>query len=154
MHEAPVRFVRFVRFIIASASFCAGLLCGASAASPQSITPWSGVYSSRQAAEGEAIYLDRCASCHLPDLSGSDDAPQLAGALFGAAWNDRTLADLFERMRRSMPKDEPGSLTTGKYAQLLAYVLRRNGFPEGASALSDRPDALRDIRFVIRPPGG
>jgi quinoprotein glucose dehydrogenase len=118
------------------------------------MTTWTGVYSGAQAAQGEAIYLERCAGCHQPDLSGGEDAPPLAGAQFGAKWNDRTLGDLFERMRRSMPLDEPGSLTTTEYAQLIAHVLRRNGFPEGASALSERPAALNDIRFVTQRPGG
>jgi mono/diheme cytochrome c family protein len=147
MRETPVGF------IIALASLSVVLLCGAGAASQQSKTTWNGVYSGEQAAEGEAIYLERCAGCHQPDLSGGDDAPQLAGALFGVKWNDRTLAELFDRMRRTMPKDEPGSLTAAECAQLIAYLLRRNGFPEGASALSDRPDGLREIRFVVlRPP--
>lgn len=147
MHAASLRL------ILASALLSAGLVNGTGVAARQSTTTWTGVYSVEQAAAGEAIYLDRCAGCHQPDLSGGEDAPPLAGAQFGAKWNDRTLADLFDRMRRSMPKAEPGSLTTMEYAQLLAHVLRRNGFPEGTSALSDRPNALRDIRFVVLPPG-
>ena len=142
-----------VRFIVACAALSSGLLCATGAASSQALTTWSGVYSAEQAAEGEAIYLERCATCHQPDLSGAEDAPQLAGALFGTKWNDRTLAELFELTRRTMPKDAPGGLTTKEYAQLLAHVLHRNGFPEGASPLSDRPDALKAIQFVTQPSG-
>ncbi len=71
------------------------------------MTTWTGVYSGAQATEGEVTYLERCAGCHQPDLSGGEDGPQLAGAQFGAKWNDRTLGNLFDRMRRSMPQDEP-----------------------------------------------
>ena len=133
-------------------SLSGGLLCAAGAASQQASTTWSGVYSSAQAAEGEAVYLSRCASCHQPDLSGGDDPPPLTGPQFGDKWNNRTLGDLFESIRRTMPQEDPGSLSTTEYAQVIAHLLQWNGFPEGASALSDRLDVLKDIRFLERRP--
>ena len=35
-----------------------------------------------QAAAGRAAYLGNCASCHLPNLSGRNEAPQLSGGNF------------------------------------------------------------------------
>ena len=39
-------------------------------------------FTAAQAAAGRAAYQERCASCHLPDLRGSNEAPPLAGAQF------------------------------------------------------------------------
>ena len=147
-HAAPIRLC------VALAFLSAWLLGDAGATAQQSRTTWTGVYSGAQVANGEAIYLDRCSGCHQPDLSGGEDAPELAGSQFGGTWNNRTLGELFERLQRSMPQDEPGSLTTTEYVQLIAFLLDRNGFPEGVSALPHQPEALRNIRFVVRRPDG
>src|SRR5262249_38322029 len=53
-------------------------------------TVWDGVYSDTQARRGEAVYTERCASCHAPDLSGIDQAAPLVGADFLTEWNDLT----------------------------------------------------------------
>ena len=48
----------------------------------QSRSSWSGVYTTAQAAAGEKIYSDKCASCHGADLAGIERAPALAGGTF------------------------------------------------------------------------
>jgi mono/diheme cytochrome c family protein len=134
---------------VALVFLAAGLSSGATSQQP---TTWSGVYSDAQERAGEATYFDRCVGCHQPDLSGGEDSPGLAGAQFGARWNGRTVGELFERMQRLMPEDAPGSLTSAEYAQLVAHLLRRNGFPKGELPLSDQQDVLMEIRFVaLRP---
>src|SRR5262245_35650373 len=82
-------------------SVCVSVLCGVAfvLAAAQVRKAADGVYSDAQAKRGEAIYADRCASCHAPDLSGMDQAPPLAGADFLTNWNDQTLNDLFEKTR-------------------------------------------------------
>lgn len=129
-------------------------LAGASigrAAGP-AVTTWSGVYSTAQATEGESLYLDRCAECHQPDLSGGEDAPALSGAQFSARWNGRPLAQLFTLIRRSMPQNAPGSLTPAEGAALLAHLLERNGFPQGATPLPADASALAAIGFAAERP--
>ena len=42
------------------------------------------------------MYQASCASCHLPDLGGRNEAPPLAGANFMNTWRTRTTRDLFE----------------------------------------------------------
>jgi alcohol dehydrogenase (cytochrome c) len=116
------------------------------AAGPE-LTTRSGVYSAAQAAEGEGVFLDRCAACHQPDLSGGEDAPALAGAQFSAKWNGRSLADLFALISRSMPQDAPGSLTPDDCAAVLAHMLDRNGFPRGTAPLANALPALGAITF-------
>jgi hypothetical protein len=54
--------------------------------------------------------------------------------------------DLFEYTRENMPQDDPGSLDDETYADIVAYVLSENDFPEGGDELGpDREDAMRDM---------
>jgi len=57
-------------------------------------------YTAAQAADGLAAYLTNCASCHLPDLSGRNEAPPLAGANFMNVWGSRTTSELIPSGRR------------------------------------------------------
>ena len=43
-----------------------------------------------QAAAGRTAYLANCAGCHLPDMSGRNEASPLAGANFMNTWRERT----------------------------------------------------------------
>src|SRR5712671_6724539 len=70
----------------------------------------TGPYTSDQANAGRAVYQAKCATCHLPDLKGSNEAPPLAGGNFANTWRTRTVKDLFERVRNTMPISNPGSL--------------------------------------------
>src|SRR4029434_1758120 len=108
-------------------SVCVRVLCGSAVVlMPQVRSTWDGVYTDAQAKRGEAIYAERCASCHAPDLSGIDQAPALAGAEVRAQWDGLSLYDLFERTRISMPADQPGSLERLQVAEIVAFVLQKN----------------------------
>jgi mono/diheme cytochrome c family protein len=52
------------------------------------------VFNAAQASAGQATYAANCASCHLPDLAGQNEAPQLAGPNFRSTWGKRTPKDL------------------------------------------------------------
>jgi S-disulfanyl-L-cysteine oxidoreductase SoxD len=119
---------------------------------PQVRSTWDGIYSEAQAKRGQALYADRCASCHAPDLSGIDQAPALAGDELVAAWNDLSLHDLFERTRISMPADKPGSLQPQEVADVIAFVLTRNNFPPGKADLPTQPDELKLLKFISKRP--
>ncbi len=109
---------------------------------------WDGVYTPEQAQRGEQIYQDECQSCHAVDMRGGPAARGLLGLAFQYVWKDRTLGELFDAMRDQMPPGKPGSLDDQAYADVLAAVLRRNEFPDGARELEADPDALQSI--VIR----
>src|SRR5687768_11173838 len=79
----------------------------ADAATQADKTQWSGVYTAEQAKRGEKLYADQCASCHGDELGGGEMAPSLIGGEFSANWNDLSVGDLFERMRISMPQNNP-----------------------------------------------
>jgi hypothetical protein len=60
-------------------------------------------------------------------------------------WNGKNLKELFDLLSRSMPADNRGSLSARTYTDLIAYLLRANEAPAGASALPDSPAALEAI---------
>src|SRR5918996_2476989 len=96
-----------------------------SVSAQQSKSQWDGVYSEEQAKRGEPLYQEKCAACHGPDMTGGEMAPGLTGGDFTANWNDLSLGDLFERMRISMPQNNPGSLSRAQNADVLAFILAK-----------------------------
>ena len=86
-------------------------------------TQWDGVFTEEQSERGSALYAEYCASCHGPGLGGDDRSPSLRGFQFLAAWDGVPLGQLFDRIRTSMPQDDPNSLTREQNADILAFVL-------------------------------
>ena len=113
-------------------------------------TIWDGVYTDAQAKRGEAVYADRCASCHAPDLTGIDQAPPLVGADFMTEWNELAVNDVFERIRVSMPADKPDSLERPQVAEVIAFLLQKNGAAPGPMDLPVATDALKDIKVAAK----
>ena len=95
-----------------------------------------GPYTAEQANAGRTAYLANCAICHQPDLQGSNEAPPLAGSNFINTWGNRTTRDLVDRIRNTMPANNPGSLGDQAAASIVAYILQANGAPAGAQALT------------------
>jgi len=112
----------------------------------------TGIYGDAQAKRGEALYADRCSSCHAPDMSGLDQAPPLTGSDFNTNWNDLALNDLFERIRISMPADKPGSLSRQEVADVVAFILQKAEFPAGQTEVPTEAEALKGIKFVAKKP--
>ncbi|MDH3422010.1 MAG: PQQ-binding-like beta-propeller repeat protein, partial [Gemmatimonadota bacterium] len=102
----------------------------APAASQRAVT-----YTAEQAAAGAAAYEEHCAGCHLSTMAGSFEAPQLAGPNFLSFWGDEPVDGLLE-MTTLMPPDAEGSLGDEVYANIVAYILSRNGFPMGGDPLT------------------
>ena len=111
------------------------------------ITIRAGAYTAAQATAGEAAYRAACASCHGADLEGHGQTPALVGNEFLGEWKDLSVGVLFEKMQSSMPADKPGSLTQQRNAEILAFMLKRNGFPAGAIALPSDADALKKLAW-------
>jgi mono/diheme cytochrome c family protein len=114
---------------------------------------WDGVYTIDQAKRGEPLYAEKCASCHGPDLNGGEMAPGLTGGEFTANWNDLSLGDLFERMRISMPQNNPGSLSRQQTADILAFVLFKGNYPQGKAELPTQTEMLNMYKFLAMKPG-
>ena len=108
---------------------------------------WDGVYTDAQAARGERQYARSCEHCHGPDLGGDPvtEIPALSLDSFMTSWGGKSVKDLFDTVKRSMPKDKPGSLGTGSYVDVVAYLLQANKFPSGARELPREPEQLDGI---------
>jgi PQQ-dependent dehydrogenase (methanol/ethanol family) len=93
-------------------------------------------YTASQAVDGMAAYQVNCASCHLPDLIGRNEAPPLAGGNFMNAWGTRTTAELIQYIQTSMPPSSRGGLSEETYANIVAFFLQANGAPAGVRPLT------------------
>jgi mono/diheme cytochrome c family protein len=118
----------------------------------QQKTQWDGVYTEEQAKRGEPLYAEKCSSCHGPDMNGGEMAPGLTGGEFQANWNDLTLGDLFERMRISMPQNNPGSLSRQQNADILAAMLKKANYPAGTTELPTQTEMLNMYKFTATKP--
>ncbi len=106
----------------------------------------AGVFTAAQAKRGEDTYMSVCVGCH--------SAGTYVGKSFTEKWDGKPLADLFEIVSEKMPKDDPGGLTPGEYAQVIAYILKRNGLPEGKNELPADWELLKKIKFETPKTGG
>jgi len=113
---------------------------------------WDGIYTEEQARLCGPLYAERCAACHAPDLTGGETAPALASADFKSTWSGLSVDDLFERIKVSMPQDNPGSLSRQQTADILAFVLSKGGFPVGKTELAREAEVLKQIRFEATKP--
>jgi cytochrome c len=113
---------------------------------------WDGVFSKAQAERGEAIYRARCAVCHGQDLIADIEAPSLTGPRFNVDWVGKTIDDQLQRVRRTMPETNPGSLRLDDQANIdiVAYILQFNSYPSGEQELGVDTEILK--RIVIEPP--
>jgi polar amino acid transport system substrate-binding protein len=117
----------------------AGLLVAAvaGAGQPASTGKATVSYTAAQAASGAKPYEANCASCHGTDLEGGA-GPALSGAnLRTLAKNTHlTVGDLFQVLALQMPLNEPASLKHSQYVEIMAYILKRNGYPAGTKPLT------------------
>ena len=135
-------------FIIASAMFVIAVAVSGQAQK----TVWDGVYTEEQAKRGADVYAEKCAMCHGDSLGGVESAPALTGPAFYANWEGETLNALFERIRMSMPQDNPGSLSRTQNADIIAHMLRVGGYPAGSTALEGQAGTLTGIKVLTYKP--
>ena len=119
-------------------------------------TVQDGVFSDAQASRGQTLYTQRCATCHGPKLEGGQ-GPALTGDLFTNKFRIEPLSALFIQIRYAMPPVPVASapagpppagpapaaasnvaaapaspqLTNEQAADLVAHILKSNGFPAG-----------------------
>ena len=110
-----------------------------------------GVYTAEQAERGAAAYREACASCHGEDLGGGSNSPSLVGVSFRFLWGGKTLHELFEAIRTTMPTDAPQSLPRGTYLDIVAYILEANEFSAGEAPLEADPAALGNVLITGQP---
>ena len=113
---------------------------------------WDGVYTQEQAKRGAVLYAEHCGSCHGGSLAGVESAPALTGVEFGSNWNGLTLGDLFERIRMSMPAEDPGRLSAQQKVDIVGHILSVGKFPAGTAELPRDAQVLAQIRYESTKP--
>lgn len=127
----------------------AGLLLLASAGlvTAQTSTPrrtvWDSVYTEAQAARGAESFGQSCAGCHA--LAAEGKAP-LAGDPFWKSFAQKTVGDLLDFVSTYMPNGTPGSLNESTYRDIVALILKSNGFPAGSTELARK--TIADVLIV------
>jgi mono/diheme cytochrome c family protein len=124
------------------------LVCNTTIAAESTV---DGLFTDAQVARGERLYAEHCASCHGPNLEGKGATP-LAGETFHTKWADgkHTVDDLYYIARTSMPYSAPGKLSKQEYIDVIAYVLKVNGYREGEQELPMAPETLKGIIIQSR----
>lgn len=95
-----------------------------------------GVYSAAQATRGQQLYAAQCAECHGKGLEGTVGTP-LAGERFLAEWSSRSLANLAEKIQKTMPFNQPATLSRQQAIDLVAYILQAGKFRAGQAELAE-----------------
>jgi S-disulfanyl-L-cysteine oxidoreductase SoxD len=108
---------------------------------------WDGVFTAAQADRGRQPAA-RCQGCHGPELAGTDRAPALKGAGFLANWENGSVNRLFLKVRDTMPPGNTDSIAPDTKLDIVAFLLRENGFPTGTTELSANADALDSLQIV------
>jgi mono/diheme cytochrome c family protein len=109
---------------------------------PPGASTLSGVYTTEQAKRGKDVYAGNCRSCHTP-MSHT-------GEMFATWWRGKHLSDLFTFVSTQMPKNDPGSLSAGDAADVVAYLLQMNGMPPGKIEIYPDADSLKGYRIETR----
>ena len=110
------------------------------------------VYSEAQATRGAAAYDQACAGCHRPDLGGAN-GPALRGERFARIFAGKDLKTFYTKIATTMPRGAAASLGDAVYLDIVAHVLRENGFPAGDNELTQ--EALSTLQVIpgrAKPP--
>ena len=113
-----------------------------------------GVFTIVQARRGQNLYEKRCASCHGVQLTGGS-AAALSGSRFIAKWGQgkHNVDELYYITRTQMPYGAAGTMTKQQYIDVVAYILKVNGYQAGDKALPTDAAALQKIIIQPQNPG-
>ena len=123
-----------------------------------------GYYTAEQAARGRMYFYGACATCHIANTKGATQADLVAGrgflngrglSLLNVASNAERFADrwhtpanLFNKIRTTMPGHDAGGLSEGAYVDIAAYIVQANGQPAGRTKLPDDLAAMRAMPLL------
>src|SRR5262245_18766917 len=143
------------RELIASIAILVAISCLAPSearAQESAKTVADGVFTDMQANRGAAAYEAACSACHRADLAGGS-GPSLKEQRFAAQFAGKDLRALFTKVAATMPRNAPGSLADDVNLDVVAHLLKENGFPAGSQDLAaDALDAIRIVPGRPKPP--
>lgn len=134
---------RAALLLVAAALFLAATGRVLTSAQAPGRTVWDGVYTEAQAARATPMFSQSCSRCHT--LASEGERP-LTGDKFWEGYSQRSVGDLLTFVRTNMPNGNAGSLPMSAYNDLVALILKSNGFPAGMTELE--PERVGDVQIV------
>jgi mono/diheme cytochrome c family protein len=110
---------------------------------PKSPTVWDGVYTDAQAERATSVFNQTCSRCHTLTAEGTRP---LSGEKFWEGYTQRTVGDLLNFVSTNMPNGNGGSLPAATYNDLVALILKSNGFPAGTAELA--PETVAKVQII------
>jgi len=125
-----------------------GLPLQAQEGGPAARTSRDSVFSAAQVQRGASVFQRACSQCHTRE--------QFRGAAgFVRNWQGRSFLDVFQQLSSTMPNDNPGALPRRDYVDVMTYLLRESGYPEGPRDLPLTESSLKAVRIVpLAAPSG
>ena len=102
------------------------------------------LYTEAQAEEGAKVWTATCSGCH--------ESKDVTSADFKTKWVGRSLFELYEQIRTTMPDDGPGTLTRDQYLHSVVYILKLNGLPAGDTPLVADSVTMSALKFELPAP--
>jgi mono/diheme cytochrome c family protein len=101
--------------------------------------PTQAYFTAEQATRGQRTFTSICATCHGRN--------EFTGPIFALTWMEDPVGNLYEFVSTNMPQDQPGVLTPGEYAAVVAYILQLNGRTPGNRELPADAQLLGSMRW-------
>jgi mono/diheme cytochrome c family protein len=115
----------------------------AQTAKPTGPTVWDGVFTDAQADRAAGTFSQNCERCHT--LASQGTRP-LTGDKFWEGYTQKTVGDLLTFVKTNMPNGQGGSLPATTYNDLVALILKSNGFPPGKAELT--PETVAGVQII------
>ena len=119
------------------------VVIAAQGAKPTGPTVWDGVYTDAQADRATGIFSQSCERCHT--LTSEGTRP-LSGDKFWEGYTQKTVGDLLNFVKTNMPNGQGGSLPAPTYNDLVALILKSNGFPAGKTEVT--PETVANVQII------
>ena len=119
------------------------VVIAAQGAKPTGPTVWDGVYTDAQADRATGIFSQSCERCHT--LTSEGTRP-LSGDKFWEGYTQKTVGDLLNFVKTNMPNGQGGSLPGPSYNDLVALILKSNGFPAGKTEVT--PETVANVQII------
>lgn len=119
------------------------VVIAAQGAKPTGPTVWDGVYTDAQADRATGVFSQSCERCHT--LTSEGTRP-LSGDKFWEGYTQKTVGDLLNFVKTNMPNGQGGSLPAPTYNDLVALILKSNGFPAGKTEVT--PETVANIQII------
>jgi mono/diheme cytochrome c family protein len=139
MHDAQCSLLATALFLASAAA----VPTIAQVANAPGRTVWDGVYTDAQAARANPIFSQSCSNCHT--LTSEGNRP-VTGEKFWEGFTQKTVGDLLSYVSNNMPNGNGGSLPVSSYNDLVALILKSNGFPAGTTELA--PETVADVQII------